>query len=268
MTDDILEIKKFDMKRIKQDSVCCFIAPRRQGKSVLIKDLLFHHKNIPAGLVISKTDKLCHFYNQFIPPILIHDKYNPDLLDNLFERQKKAIKENWKNPNAFLIFDDTLSDAASWKKDERINEIFYNGRHYKILFLLTMQAPLGIPPGLRGNIDYTFILRNTNSKNRKDLYENYAGMFATREIFEKVLDSCTEDYNCLVIDNTTRSNRMEDQVFYYRAEVHPDDAYKLCSAKFWGMGSNEAKRNVRPDSEKKIYKLKSGGKKFTVVKRT
>ena len=34
-----------------------------------------------------------------------------------------------------------------------------NGRHYKILFILTMQYALGIPPNLRTNIDYVFILR-------------------------------------------------------------------------------------------------------------
>lgn len=264
MSEESLEIKKFDMKKIKKDSVCCFIAPRRQGKSILIKDLLYHHQDIPAGLVISKTDKLCHYYDKFIPPILIHDKYKPELLDNLFERQKKALKDGWKNPNCFLIFDDTLSEANQWKKDERINEIFYNGRHYKILFLLTMQTPMGIPPGLRGNIDYTFILRNTNAKNRKDLYENYAGMFSSKEIFEKVLDSCTENYNCLVIDNTTRSNKIEDQVFYYKAKVHEDDAFKLCNSSFWTIQRKE--EDFKKTDVKSSFIKKNKGK-FTVIRK-
>lgn len=263
MDPQTLAIKKFDMSWIKEDSVCCFIAPRRQGKSVLIKDLLYHHQSMPAGIVISKTDNMCHYYDKFIPPVLIHDKYKPEIIDKLFERQKKAIKEKWKNPNCFLIFDDTLSDAAIWKKDERINEIFYNGRHYKLLFLLTMQTPMGIPPGLRGNIDYTFILRNTNNKNRKDLYDNYAGMFSSRETFELVLDSCTEDYSCLVINNTTRSNKIEDQVFYYKAKVWPDDEFRLCSDKLWSMEKKES--NVPADSKKKSYNLKSN-KKFTIIK--
>jgi hypothetical protein len=229
---DEIDLKRFDMSKIKPDSVCCFVAPRRQGKSILIRDLLSHHQNIPAGLVFSQTDKLTHFYDSFIPPVLIHDEYDPKLMDSLFERQKKALEEAWPNPYCFLIMDDVLSSADQWKKDKNIKEIFYNGRHYKILFLLTMQTTLGITPGLRANIDYTFILRNTNNKMRRDLYENYAGMFPTREIFERVLDVTTENYGCLVIDNTTRSSRLEDQIFHYRANINIPP-FKLCSNSFW-----------------------------------
>ena len=49
------------------------------------------------------------------------------------------------NPNAFLILDDCLYDA-SWAKDKNIKTCFMNGRHWHILFIITMQYPLGIPP--------------------------------------------------------------------------------------------------------------------------
>ena len=45
-----------------------------------------------------------------------------------------------------------------------------NGRHYKILFLLTMQFPMGISTALRTNIDYVFIFRENIKKNRERLY--------------------------------------------------------------------------------------------------
>lgn len=250
-----IELKKFDMKNVMKDSVCCFIASRRSGKSFLIKDLLYHHQTIPAGIVISKTDKLCHYYDQFIPPCLIYDQYDPEIMDKLFARQKKAVEEKWANPNCFLIFDDTLSDAGTWKKDERVKEIFFNGRHYKILFLLTMQAPMGITSDLRGNIDFTFILQNNNTLHRKNLYENYAGMFPTREIFEKVLDACTEDYGCLVIDNSKKTNKLEEQVFYYKASSHED--YKMCSNSFWQKTNKSSKTHYNEDTETRQYKLKS-----------
>lgn len=229
--------------------------------SFLIKDLLYYQQDIPAGMVVSKTDKLTNYYSKFIPSSLIHEEYTPELLDKLFDRQKKALRDNWKNPHAFLIFDDTLSDADNWKKDQRIKEIFYNGRHYKLLFLLTMQYPMGITPGLRCNIDYTFILRTPNQKNRKDLYDNYCGMFPSREIFEKVLDACTEDYGCIVIDNTTRSNKLEDQVFYYRADAHED--YKLCSKQFW---EHKPRSVVQGSSNDTSFNLK-GKRKFVVKKK-
>ena len=67
-----------------------------------------------------------------------------------------------------------------------------------------MQYALGVPPNLRTNIDFVFILRENYVSNRKRLYEHYAGMFPTFEIFCQVMDQCTEDYNCLVIDNSAK----------------------------------------------------------------
>ena len=51
--------------------------------------------------------------------------------------------------------------------------LFMNGRHWKIMLIITMQYPLGVPPNLRPNIAYTFILREPYLTNRKRIYENY-----------------------------------------------------------------------------------------------
>ena len=61
------------------------------------------------------------------------------------------------DPRAFLILDDCLYDNT-WSKDKWMRSVFV-GRYHKLLFLLTMQYALGIPPNLRTNIDYVFILR-------------------------------------------------------------------------------------------------------------
>ena len=62
-----------------------------------------------------------------------------------------------------------------------------------------MQFALGIPPNLRTNIDYVFILRENIVSNRKRIYEHYAGMFPSFEMFCQIMDQCTENYECLVI---------------------------------------------------------------------
>ena len=50
-----VQLKKFDMSSIPQDSVVVLIGKRNTGKSYLCKDLLYYHKNIPVGTVISGT---------------------------------------------------------------------------------------------------------------------------------------------------------------------------------------------------------------------
>jgi hypothetical protein len=101
---------------------------------------------------------------------------------------------------------------------------------------MTSQFPLGIPPILRTQIDFTFILRETIVSNRKRLYDNFAGMFPTQQIFDTVMSACTENYECLVIDNTSRSNKLEDQVFWYKAATPPN--FKFGASQFW-MGNGD-----------------------------
>jgi hypothetical protein len=226
-----LQLKKFNMSSIKDDSVVVLIGKRNTGKSYLTKDLLYNNRDIPVGTVISPTEMANKFYSSMVPPIFIHDEYTPPVVSNVVKRQKKLKKiVNTPNNNTneenldlrtFLILDDCLYDN-SWQKDKNIRNIFMNGRHYNILFILTMQFALGIPPNLRTNIDYVFILRENIVSNRKRIYDHYAGMFPTFDMFCSTMDQCTENFECLVICNNAKSNKIEDQVFWYKAESHPE----------------------------------------------
>ena len=118
-----------------------------------------------------------------------------------------------------------------------MRRLFMNGRHYKVLFIITMQFALGIPPNLRTNIDYVFILRENIVSNRKRLYDHYAGMFPTFEIFCQVMDACTENFECLVIHNNAKSNKLEDQVFWYKG-AGPHKDFKMCDEQFWNNNDN------------------------------
>ena len=143
------------------------------------------------------------------------------------------------DPRAFLVFDDCLYDN-SWTKDKNVRSLFMNGRHFKILFMITMQYALGIPPNLRTNIDYVFILRENYVSNRKRLYEHYAGMFPNFEMFCQVMDQCTENYECLVINNNAKSNKLEDQVWWYKAEDHSNDEPRMCGDDAWEYSAKNA----------------------------
>jgi hypothetical protein len=131
---------------------------------------------------------------------------------------------------SFCLLDDCLYDA-SWTKDTNIRSFFLNGRHKDLFFIITMQYVMGIPPLLRTNIDYVFILREPYVQNRRRIFENFAGVFPTFEIFCQVMDQCTEDYQCLVIHTNSKSNKLEDQVFWYKAEQHDD--FRIGADEYW-----------------------------------
>ena len=256
-----LELKKFDMKKItfkpdeNQGPVIVLIGRRDTGKSFLVRDLLYYHQDIPIGTVISGTEAGNGFYGNMVPKLFIHDEYNSAIIENILKRQKivmkqvKKEKEAYKrsniDPRAFVILDDCLYDN-SWAREKLMRLLFMNGRHWKIMLVITMQYPLGIPPNLRTNIDYVFILREPYIANRKRIYENYAGMFPTFESFCQVMDQCTENYECLVINNNSKSNKLQDQIFWYKAEPH--GSFRLGSKEFW-----EISKEINSDDDEDVY---------------
>ena len=229
-----IQLKKFDMTQIKDDKVVVLIGKRDTGKSYLCKDILYYHSDIPVGQVISGTESANQFYGQLVPKLFIHDEFNSEIVNNMIKRQKMMIEKKQagdnNDPRAFLILDDCLYDNK-WCRETCMRSVFMNGRHFKLLFLLTMQYALGIPPNLRTNIDFIFILRENYVSNRKRLYDHYAGMFPTFEMFCQVMDQCTENYECLVINNNAKSNKLTDQVFWYKADEHPP--FKIGGDQFW-----------------------------------
>lgn len=240
-----LQLKKFDMKSIAEDKVVVLIGKRETGKSFLVRDLLYYHQDLPIGTVISGTEGANQFYSKIFPSLFIHGEYTPGLIANYMKRQKMVVNMMHKetqqygasqiDPRAVIILDDCLYDQ-SWTKDTNVRSLFMNGRHYKSMFIITMQYALGIPPNLRTNIDYVFILRENYVSNRKRLYEHYAGMFPTFDSFCQVMDQCTENFECLVINNNAKSNKLEDQVFWYKADKHDD--FVIGAPEFWEHHSN------------------------------
>jgi len=263
-----LELKKFDMKNISfkpeenQGPVIVLIGRRDTGKSFLVRDLLYYHQDIPIGTVISGTEAGNGFYGSMVPKLFIHDEYNTAIIENILKRQKIVMKQVKKekeaygrcsiDPRAFVILDDCLYDNT-WAREKLMRLLFMNGRHWKIMLIITMQYPLGVPPNLRTNIDYTFILREPYLSNRKRIYENFAGMFPTFESFCQVMDQCTENYECLVVSNNAKSNKLDDQIFWYKAQPHGD--FKLGAKEFWDiskdLGSDDEDESFDPKKQQR-----------------
>jgi frataxin-like iron-binding protein CyaY len=174
--------------------------------------------------------------------MLVYDEYTPEIIEKFLDRQVKIsnqyLEEKKKygktdiDPRAFLILDDCMFDS-SWTKDKNMRYLFLNGRHVHVFLLITMQYPLGIPPAMRANVDYVFICKNNMIKEREKIYNQYAGMFPSMDVFGQVMDQCTENFECIVINKRTVSNALNEQVFWYKAKV--GHKFKMCSQEIWNM---------------------------------
>ena len=222
-----LPIRRFKLEYIVPNASICMIAKRGSGKSFLVKAILNHFKNIlPGGVIISPTDKMNEFYGRFFPKIFIHYTYKTEILEKLLSRQEMIIEKTRKkykegkklNPRAFLIMDDCLASKGKWAKDPKIMEVLMNGRHYQLMYILTMQFPLGISPELRNNFDYVFLLADDTVSNQKRVWEHYAGIFPTFNNFKGVFNELTKDYGAMVIVNRGKRETFHDKIFWYKAD--------------------------------------------------
>jgi hypothetical protein len=234
-----LQIKKFNIQEMAEHCTICMIAKRASGKSYLTREIMYHKRSIPSAIAISRTEKLNKFYGDFIPQSFIYSEYDSDVLSRIYERQGIMNDENKKrvdngkkekDDRLILIMDDCMSSKGTWLKDPNILELFFNGRHHHLSFILTMQFSLGIPPELRSNFDYIFLLAEDITSNRKRLYDHYAGMFPTFDIFQQVFSELTEDFGCMVINNRIHSKNITDKVFWYKAK--PTPSFEIGCKKF------------------------------------
>lgn len=151
----------------------------------------------PVGLVIAPTDNINGFYSQrFIPDSHVHYESKTEILQNVLKRQehindKNKAREAQGKPlikdNAYIVMDVCLSQKADWAKDKTIYGLLFNGRHYHLTYVLTMQYPLDVSPDLRQNFDYVFLLADDNFENQKNYTNIMQDVFQGLNRFAKYL---------------------------------------------------------------------------------
>lgn len=255
-----LALRKFNPATMADDKVCVFIGKRGTGKSCLVTDILYHKKHLPSGIVMSATEEGNHHYKSFVPDLFIHGDYDKEAIERVLARQKSQLMKHGKDlaPSCFILLDDCMYDKK-FMKDTCIRSCFMNGRHWKLFFMLTMQYCMDLTPDLRANVDYVFILRENVIQNREKLFKSFFGVFPTFQMFNQVMDACTENYECLVLDNTSKSNRIQDCVFWYKATIRKN--FRIGSDALW----NFHRRNYNSHYENEAASDPSKAKKSTAI---
>lgn len=193
------------------------------GKTTLVQDLLFYIRKIQSGVVICPTEQSLVDYRLMFPEVFIHDKWDPPVIENFIKMQKK-IRKTDANFHSLLMLDDIMYDKNAILKDESTRFIFMNGRNNNITMIITMQYCMDLPPDLRNNIDFVIALRDNIHANREKLWKNFFGVIPTADAFHQIFQQCTSGFNCIVLDNTNRTARIEDSIFYYSADAREEPA--------------------------------------------
>lgn len=201
------------------------------GKSFLISDLIYRKSHlIPVGLVFNGTEDSNHMYSKMFPELFIYDSLDLEQLEMFEQRQKHAL-EYLDNPWALCVIDDCFDDPKLFKK-KIISSLIKNGRHRKLMLIIGIQYCIDFPSALRPCVDGVFIFRENSRNVRHKIYENFGGLIPDFATFCCLLDQLTTENSALYINNSGTSNKLEDNVFWYKAEPVPKN-FKFGSKEYW-----------------------------------
>lgn len=278
--DGCLPINEFQLKDMVENPSLVMVAKRGSGKSFVCRAILNHYKDIPVGLIIAPTDRMNCFYGNFFPDTYIHCRYESQIIEKLLRRQeemidkaaRKKLKGKSVDPKAFIVMDDCLGDKKIWAQDPLISELLFNGRHFQLMYILTMQYPLGIKPELRSNFDYIFLLAEDFITNLKKLYDHYAGMFPDFNSFRQAFKQLTSDYGCMVIANRGARANFLEKIYWYRAPEPEEDGKPFGCKQFNDYHKNNYNHNWRKttkpyDAIDEYLKQKKGKGTLKIEKR-
>ena len=228
-----LKIHQLDTSKIKNNGIIVFIAKRGTGKTTGMISVLFHkRREFDCGKIFSMTESMNGTWSEFVSPLYIETEYNPESLKLLIEKQERAqerILFRWmvrykrkptkqertklKQRPIFVVFEDCVGEG-SFAKDKILRKLFMNGRHYNICILICLQYLKYLPPALRMNVDYIFLGKESSSKIRSALFDEFFGFFNTKREFNNVFKNLTNNRGWIVVNTTAPSTDIKDNYFW------------------------------------------------------
>lgn len=218
-----IQVKKFNIDNIPVNSHILLIGKRGSEKKSTIKNIISNfYKTSPTTencIIIDPMEEEESFYKDHFPEAKIH--YNFSEGRNDIESYISKFNKHGNNGNkkrGIIVLNDYISLCKEIRTDDLLARIMFNGRHYGLQFIMSVQVPLGISPELRANFDYVFLAKENLSTNKKRLYEQYAGMFPNFSSFNEVFQELTVNNAFMVVMNREGETELLDRFFYYKNE--------------------------------------------------
>jgi hypothetical protein len=195
----------------------------------------------PVGLVMSGTEDSNQHYQKMFPAAFVYNKLDEKKINDFITRQKVA-KRHLANPWAILLLDDCMDDPKIFNKP-LFQALYKNGRHWKMLLIVSLQYAMDIRPAIRVNVDGVFIFREPSVKIRKVIWENYASIIPDFTLFCAIMDEITSEYTALYIHNQTTTNNWHDCVYWYKAQ--PSPPFKFGCQEIWKFNKQRLNPNYK-----------------------
>lgn len=206
------KIKQWSPSVFKLNTVSVIIGPRATGKTNLVKDLCYRIKDkIDSAIVFSPTEsstkEYTSFFSNLFPNSVVYSEYDERIIQEQVDHQRKYFH---RRPNILVVLDNcSYHKLNSWL----LYDMVCNSRGLRITCIITIQHPSDVSIDLRSNSDYFFCFCANNKSYRQSLYKKYFGYFQNFKTFDKTFMEHTQNYHCLVQDNSS----LNPKQFYYKA---------------------------------------------------
>lgn len=167
-------------------------------------------------------------------PFSIHkpDHKGKEELENIISEQEGKVHKysrflNLPFPKELtlgFIFDNVLS-LKEFREGPQLEDLISNGRHYKIVCLLNCQNIKQLPPSVRLNSDYIFIMHNSNATLKllhEEYVENPKEFQIFRDLVREVTSQCDDKgkdmFNALVYTNGIKTDDLNEMFSIYTKE--------------------------------------------------
>lgn len=239
-------VKRFDPDTFKPNRAIMCLGKTGSGKSTLVNHLAYIlSKHVTFAIAMTPSIDTQEMFRKFLPKCLVRSEFCEAVLQALLDHQKECLERGCAINNVAVFLDDLGYDKTIFKT-KVVRQLFMNGRHLGITLVFAMQYMMDVGPDIRGNTGYIFAFADQVRENRQRLWKNYFGMFSTFAGFDKTFAKCTENFECLVMDNTNQQNQVDSTVFYFKARMDLPK-FKLVSPQFQKLAKLSSKRRGKAE---------------------
>lgn len=232
-----LQFHKWDPSTIREYSSILFTGGRRTGKSFCMRDIMWHIKDrVYDATIFSGTIDPDHRWEKYTPSSLVHyclEEFDEEGMMRSIKIQEKrkrlAEKYDAACPPTLMLFEDVGHLTPDVFKNKAMKSMVFNGRWARSYCFMAIQYLMDLKKGMRGSMDYAIFTMEQNASIRRAIYEQFGGIFPTFGEFETVFLELTKDKRVIVFDCRATSYKIEECVFWYKAQDrgffhmgHPD----------------------------------------------
>lgn len=269
-TEEKIVLNYFDIENTSNSfPTILFMAKRKSGKSYTAASIA-RHFDVPRWAAWCGSKQAEGFYSKLFgssATVFGIDERGEKRLQEMIEYQdQKWYEYNEikgvdvpKQYHVGFIFDDAGYDK-NFARGKLVNKLFSNGRHYSAVIIFICQFPKQVPPAVRANAEYIFMLYNPPEV-AKLLSKTYVQDVDT-ETFCKMLRfvvSQRDDHgkllhNSLVYDNGSANYNLNEKFYIYRTEQNFDIKAIRLGSPAWREFNRRHYRNIKKEIYLRRYK--------------